>query len=525
MLFQVIKKNYYIIILIFFSIGINQYFGNKGVFPVDSFAFFDTGFRVLNNQLPFRDYWVVSGPFIDYFQSVLFFIFGINWQSYVFHASIFNALISVATFIFLKEFKLKELNCFFYSICFSILAYPSSGTPFVDHHSAFLSLLAIYFLILGIKKNKKIYWISLPYLIGFAFLSKQVPAVYFCISLLFILVLFFLNNKKNLVCLISFIKSSISFIILFVLFILISKTQFINFVDQYLFYPTTIGTGRYENYQITVSGAINHFKFIYLALLPYLIISLREFSIKKKYFKRINFYKFLGIILSVASLILHQILTKNQTFIFFLIPLLIAISHTELQVTNLRYKKLLIFALLFLCVFTTIKYNKRFNIDRKFHELNHVNFKNAADSQMIDKKFFGLKWITPKNKSGPLEEINSINQVRTTLKQDRRNKMLITHYSFFSVLLDENLHAPNRWYPLDGSAFPTKDSKFFTNYKNFFLELLIKNEIEVIYIMGEIPNSILYNYINKNCFKEKIILNNLSTYLIKKDCSEFNIYN
>ena len=55
MLFQVIKKNYYIIILIFFSIGINQYFGNKGVFPVDSFAFFDTGFRVLNNQLPFQD--------------------------------------------------------------------------------------------------------------------------------------------------------------------------------------------------------------------------------------------------------------------------------------------------------------------------------------------------------------------------------------------------------------------------------------------------------------------------------------
>ena len=43
--------------------------------------------------------------------------------------------------------------------------------------------------------------------------------------------------------------------------------------------------------------------------------------------------------------------------------------------------------------------------------------------------------------------------------------------------------------------------------------------------MAEIPNSILYNYINKNCFTEKIISNYLSAYLIKKNCREFNIYN
>ena len=112
--FNKIKKNHYVFILIFFSLIVNQYFGNKGLNPADSFAFFDTGFRVLNNQFPFRDYWVVSGPFVDYFQAILFFIFGVNWQSYVLHASILNALLRVFTFLFLREFKLELINCFWF---------------------------------------------------------------------------------------------------------------------------------------------------------------------------------------------------------------------------------------------------------------------------------------------------------------------------------------------------------------------------------------------------------------------------
>ena len=65
-----------IFIILIFSICFNQYFGNRGVFPADSFAFFDSGYRILNGEFPFKDYWVVSGVFIDYFQALLFLIFG-----------------------------------------------------------------------------------------------------------------------------------------------------------------------------------------------------------------------------------------------------------------------------------------------------------------------------------------------------------------------------------------------------------------------------------------------------------------
>ena len=87
------KENLFIVFLFFFSLLINQYYGNKGIFPVDSFSHFDTGFRILLGEYPFKDYWVVSGPFVDYLQAIFFYLFGVNWQSYVLHASFLNVVL------------------------------------------------------------------------------------------------------------------------------------------------------------------------------------------------------------------------------------------------------------------------------------------------------------------------------------------------------------------------------------------------------------------------------------------------
>ena len=130
------KENLFVAFLFLFSLSINQYYGNKGIFPADSFSHFDTGFRILLGEYPFKNYWAVSGPLVDYLQAIFFYLFGANWQSYVFHASLFNGLLSVTTFVVLRNFKLNIYYSLIYSLLFSILAYPISGTPFVDHHSA-----------------------------------------------------------------------------------------------------------------------------------------------------------------------------------------------------------------------------------------------------------------------------------------------------------------------------------------------------------------------------------------------------
>ena len=98
--------------------------------------------------------------------------------------------------IVLKNFGLNTYFCFIYSLATAILGYPTSGTPFVDHHSAFFSLLGIYCLILAIKKESKLYWVLLPIFFTFAFFSKPVPSAYIIISIFFILVFYSLFYKK-----------------------------------------------------------------------------------------------------------------------------------------------------------------------------------------------------------------------------------------------------------------------------------------------------------------------------------------
>jgi hypothetical protein len=192
------KENFFVIFLSVFSLLINQYYGNKGIYPVDSFSHFDTGFRVLLGEYPFKDYWAVSGPLIDYFQAIFFSIFGINWQSYILHASFMNVILTLSTFFIFRKFNLNITYSFVYAILFSILAYPNSGTPFVDHHSAYFSLLGVYCLILGIKTEKKIFWFLLPLFFIFAFLSKQVPAAYIILTVILVLGVFSFNQKNTI---------------------------------------------------------------------------------------------------------------------------------------------------------------------------------------------------------------------------------------------------------------------------------------------------------------------------------------
>ena len=54
------KDKILIFFLFLFSLLINQYYGNKGIFPLDSFAYFDTGFRILLGE--YYGFYVTFSP-------------------------------------------------------------------------------------------------------------------------------------------------------------------------------------------------------------------------------------------------------------------------------------------------------------------------------------------------------------------------------------------------------------------------------------------------------------------------------
>ena len=71
-MFKKIYKIFPVIFLSAIAILINYYYGSLGVLPINTFSYFDTGFRILNGEVPFVDYWTISGPFIDLLQAFYF---------------------------------------------------------------------------------------------------------------------------------------------------------------------------------------------------------------------------------------------------------------------------------------------------------------------------------------------------------------------------------------------------------------------------------------------------------------------
>ena len=99
--------------------------------------------------------------------------------------------------------------------------------------------------------------------------------------------------------------------------------------------------------------------------------------------------------------------------------------------------------------------------------------------------------------------------------------MVMTHYLFFSVILDQKIFSPSRWILQDGTTHPLKGSKYFSSYKNFFINIIKTNSIEVIYVIDPVAKSNVYDYISKNCYHEKQMTKILYQYELRT-CNEIN---
>ena len=146
----------YVFIIAIYSFCINFYYSNLGVYPIDTFLHYDSSYRILKNELPVKDYWIVSGFIVEYIQSIFFKILGTNWFAYILHSSSINLMISILVYYFFLGLKLNNYQSLLYTLSFSTLAYTVSGIPFVDHHAVFL-MVSTFCIIRSISSpnNKK----------------------------------------------------------------------------------------------------------------------------------------------------------------------------------------------------------------------------------------------------------------------------------------------------------------------------------------------------------------------------------
>ena len=500
------KKNYlYSIFIVFFAFFINWHYSKYGIFPIDTFLHYDSAYRILNGEYPIKDYWIVSGFLVDFIQAFFFKIFNVSWYSYIIHSSLFNSIISISTFYILIKLNLKKKYAFFYSISFCLLAYPVSGTPFVDLHAAFFCVIATYFTFLAvIKPDLYLNWVLIVFFYLCAFLSKQVPAAYLIILNFLIIFPYLLINKKFKVITVIFF-SLLASLLLVILILNLLNIDLNLFYIQYFDYPRSIGMARFKIYNLSIENLINEFKFILTPILFLCYLKLKKIYNNEISFFSIEFINFLVFLSLCLSLLVHQILTKNQAFIFFLIPLSIAHIHIEIEKLNLRFKNLFVYLIIIFIVFSTTKYHLRFNEGRKFHELHNTDFSKSEKSITIDKSLKGISWINPYYKGEAKQEIEKLKRIKYKIQETKSEIMLITHYLFLDSITFKNLNSPSRTHTLDGASIPTSDNKYFDYYQNFLKQKLIKKKIKEIYIIkdeniSEDPFKVITQFFEKNCY-------------------------
>lgn len=504
-----LNKNYiFYTILAVFSFYINFYVGSNGVFPLDTFIHYDNGYRILLGEHPVKDYWIVHGFLIDYIQAFFFKFFGNEWKSYLYHSSIFNSCIVLFCFYVFQALNLNIKISLLLSISLSILAYPVSGTPFLDLHSSYFSLFSIFFGIIAIKKNKTFLWFWSSFFLCVAFFSKQVPAGYTIIFTT--LIVLYLSIKTNKIfILLYFAGGFLFFLILLLMFLTLNSINVYDFILQIFLFPSSIGSNRYETYSLGFKNIFLDYKFIYLIFFIIIFLNLKK-NLKNKDLNKDNFHIFLLITAIVFSSIFHQIYTKNQIYIFFLIPICsgFAIYFNNLKRENL--KKCLNIFIIILCILTTFKYHERFNVKRKFHELQHTSIENTLEASKIHKKFSGLNWISP-HYENPEEEIFYISNLIEVLLKEKKKVMLITHYNFFSSLTEKKLFTPSRTF--DFISYPRKNTKYYKYYKKQLINLLKKNKIQKILIfkshLDYDLDHLIFNYVKTECFSKKYLNENL----------------
>ena len=300
-----------------------------------------------------------------------------------------------------------------------------------------------------------------------------------------------------------------------------------DFLEQYVFFPLSLGWGRLLDSSTAFESAklVNKlnfkslfldFKFIYLFLFSHLILI---FFQRKTYFKTKEFLIIdLTVISSSFAFIFHQLITANQIFIFSQIPFISALFYFRAKNT-FKNKNFVKICFTLIMIFLTVKYHLRFNEGRKFMDLQNVDFNQSVKASILDAKFSNLKWITASYKDNPLEEIKYLKEAIYLLKEEKEKKMVITHYQFFSLILNQNLYIPNRWYFPDNTFPASKNNIYYDSYKNFLINKTKREQINIIYIIMESPEffkEVFLGYFKDGCTYDK--KNNLVITIDLKNC-------
>ena len=163
--------------VVLFALALNWHVGHRGLFLFDQSMVFDGGWRVLQGQVPYRDFYMPFGPVTFWLQGAVFWLCGATFSSMVLSATLANG-IATACAMRLSQLLFPGLwwTEFIAGVATAIWFQPPFGTLWMEQCAFLLGLLSILAVLQGGRATGRwrtvLFGIGGTALLG-ALLSKQ----------------------------------------------------------------------------------------------------------------------------------------------------------------------------------------------------------------------------------------------------------------------------------------------------------------------------------------------------------------
>lgn len=487
--------------LILFAYLLTIKSGERGFFPFDQSIVFDGGYRILQGQVPYKDFLIPFGPIVFWLQALFFKLLGVNYFAYLVHAALANVLATICSVLLLRIlFPSQKLLSFIGGLLTAVWFYPIFGTPWFEQTAFLFSLLSL----LGITAAAFLPDLTptktnlLHFLAGVCalldFLSKQNAGLYI-IPVYFILILTaHLPNIK------SIFRNTVVFtlgfgvaLLLFALW-LITFSDLDNFYQHFYVIPSNLGLGRLQlnPYNLLKSFLRNarplSLRLLLITVLPtaivlvlrYLaarrrgydpdrpefyaavlaagLISLQDFFSATSRNELENGLPFTGVIVAIAIFLVYTAAIR-------------LISHLDL---NNAFRRIIL-ALVVLASITLVLdfsiYGLRFAFNRSVHGV--FELQRHPPKLSID-KLEDLRWLTT-DYGGRITE-QDLRDLIAYLKSSNTNFFVFPDFTLLYALLDAPSPQPLLWfhqnltYPFDYDA----------DLDQWVIDDLIQNEVGIV---------------------------------------------
>lgn len=524
--------------ILIFGFSYNLHFALIGFQPLDGSIVFDGGWRILNGQIPFKDFSAPAGTIPSLIQAFFFLIFGVNWISYLIHSSLFNGLLGAISYIWFRNEGGNVILSTLLAFLSTILFYPPVGFPFIETHSFFFSVLALFLTSLAVQNVRFMYILGISISFLFGFLSKQIPAALLIFGILILMSRLPRKDiKKFLLYSLMSILGTLGFVLLLNLIFGIDwKEEFF-----YLF-QITLGTGqdRFLGIQalshqdgitrMRLSSILFILKFLFDFIL---IFDPSKYSVKLFYLLTISmciiFYtawktrneqnediskrKYLSQIvlggLFFFSAVFYSMVSKNQPqigfiqFFFFFAFICLANKNTTKYPF---YFIFLIFSLL---------------IVRDFH--SNVNRTRMANDMLYDHSetkislgYFELKWKLPEIYEKKISYSDYIAFLDFS-QQTSDNILYLGDTTILLGLSGKQSFFPALWFHTDLTIPSNKFKDQHETFQYKIIENIIKNKIKYIVFEGDKEN------FSEMCNMR--VLDRLQTFISMNEKERFKIGN